>query len=98
MGATVLLKTEHSAQETKAFIIEALEKHIDFARMRLAKFDTECRQFEERYQMKSEDFIKKFEAGELGDDLHWFDWSAAYRARNIWEKKSKVLTGISWNE
>lgn len=48
--------------------------------------------------MKSEDFITKFEAGELGDDVQWFDWYAAYRGRELWQKKNKILASISWNE
>ena len=98
MGATISLKTEHSAKETRAFIGEAIEKRIDYIQIRMNKFKNECRIFEERYNMISEDFIKKFETGELGDDVHWFDWYAAYRGRELWQKKNEILAGISWNE
>jgi len=29
---------------------------------------------ERRYGMASEDFVAKFNAGELGDDADWFEW------------------------
>ncbi|MEW6184223.1 MAG: hypothetical protein AB1585_00625 [Thermodesulfobacteriota bacterium] len=29
---------------------------------------------ETKHQMNSEEFKKKFKAGELGDDPEWFDW------------------------
>ena len=98
MGTTISLNTEHSARETRTFIGEAIEKRIDYIQIRMNKFKNECRQFEERFKMKSEDFIKKFEAGELDDDVQWFDWYAAYRGRELWQKKNEILAGISWNE
>lgn len=30
--------------------------------------------FEIKHQMNSEQFIKKFKNGELGDDAEWFEW------------------------
>ncbi len=76
----------HSADETKPIIEEAF-----------IRFDKECGQFEIRYRMDSEQFLTKFESGELGDDAEWFDWYAAVRGKKIWETKYKILEDVSWN-
>jgi hypothetical protein len=62
------------------------------------KYEKECQVFEERWSMDSEEFLNKFESGELGDDLWCFDWYAVCRARNIWLKKYNILKGFSWKE
>ncbi|WP_421659422.1 hypothetical protein [Leptothermofonsia sp. ETS-13] len=36
------------------------------------------KQFEETYQMPSEHFHQRFQAGELGDDIDFFEWDAYY--------------------
>jgi len=33
------------------------------------------KQFEERYQMSSEDFYQRFQAGELEDTIDFFEWN-----------------------
>jgi hypothetical protein len=36
----------------------------------------ELKVFEEKYEMSSDEFLVKWDRGELGDDRHWFRWSA----------------------
>ncbi len=80
--------TNYSIDDTKSVVSEAFEKQIDFVHSRFIKFDSECKEFETKYKMKSELFLTKFESGELGDDLQWFDWYAAFRGRKLWEKNT----------
>jgi hypothetical protein len=98
MSATLLLKTKYSMDDTKPIIMEALEKQIYFVQARFSGFDRECKEFEKKYRMDSDQFLRKFESGELGDDVQWFDWYASCKGRQLWEKKYKVLSEISWKE
>ncbi|QTA92313.1 hypothetical protein [Desulfonema magnum] len=90
------LSGRHSHEEIMPVINEALKEQADFAYTRFLGFEKECRVYETKYEMNSEEFLKKFESGELGDDLHWFDWYAALRGKTLWEKKHSILRGISW--
>lgn len=36
------------------------------------------KEFEKKYQMPSEHFYRRFQAGELGDDIDFFEWNAYY--------------------
>ncbi len=98
METTLMLKTKYAMDDTKPIIMEALENQVDFIHSRLLKFDIECKEFEKKYKMNSNLFLRKFESGELGDDAQWFDWYASCRGRMLWDKKHKVLSELSWNE
>ncbi len=50
------------------------------------------------FKMDSDLFLHKFNEGELGDDLRWFDWYASIRGKKLWEKKYRILSELSWNE
>jgi hypothetical protein len=44
--------------------------------------------------MDSDLFMEKFAAGELGGDNDFFDWYAAKRGFDIWNKRLKVISAI----
>ena len=46
-----------------------------------------CQQFERKYGMTSDEFLLKFESGELGDSQDFFDWFAAKRGLDVQETK-----------
>lgn len=96
--STISLKTTHSQSETRPILDEALKAQRDFAYARFRKFAQECNVFEQEYGMDSQQFLQKFESGELGDDEQWFDWYATVRGKTVWEKKYQILSDISWNE
>ena len=62
-----------------------LEKLLDVAlsrqRLRLARYERDLREFEERYGMDSTSFYERFEAGELGDAMDFFEWAGLYELR-----------------
>jgi hypothetical protein len=46
------------------------------------------RQFEEKYQMPSERFYQRFQAGELGDSMDFFEWNTYYEMLNAAQMKA----------
>ena len=42
----------------------------------LQKLEDSMKNFESKYNMNPETFCKKFEEGELGDDMDFFEWYA----------------------
>lgn len=38
--------------------------------------------FEERYQMRSDQFYQRFQAGELGDSIDFFEWNTYFEMLN----------------
>lgn len=50
-------------------------------RLRLERYERDLREFERRYGMESEAFYQRFEAGELGDTMDFFEWAGLYELR-----------------
>jgi hypothetical protein len=51
--------------------LEMKRKALEF---NLGRYKERLAAFERQYKMASEDFVVKFNAGELGDDADWFEW------------------------
>lgn len=49
----------------------------------LSDYQNICRQFEQKYRMTSDEFLLKFESGELDDTQDFFDWFAAKHALDL---------------
>ncbi|NQE55097.1 hypothetical protein C5S29_16110 [ANME-1 cluster archaeon GoMg3.2] len=70
----------------------AIEENI--LKMSLDEYTSDLESFERKYKMSSEEFIQKFESGDLGDDAEWFDFLFAYRAYEHVRKKLKLIEEI----
>ena len=72
-----------------------IDKLVDMEQSRLeqevASLKEKLRIFEERYQLTSVDFYGRFQAGEMGDDADWFEWSAFYR---MWQSALEQLESL----
>ncbi len=70
-------------RKSDALIDPVLDKLIDQERQSLLKQRAELRaeldQFERQYAQESAKFYEKFQRGEMGDDMDFFDWSATWR-------------------
>ncbi len=66
-----------SSEEFRALLDEAIAKSnpIDD----LLELVEDMAAFEKKYQMPSSEFYQKFQAGQMGDDFEFFEWSAVYR-------------------
>ena len=65
----------------------ALSQH----RLRLERYERDLREFESRYDMESAVFYRRFEAGELGDAMDFFEWAGLYELRQDILKKIRRL-------
>ena len=64
-------------------------------RRRLEQYAHDLRAFEARYGMDSTMFYQRFEAGELGDAMDFFEWAGLYELRqDLLEKIRRVETAL----
>jgi len=47
-------------------------------RLRAKQYESDLREFENRYSLESATFYKRFEAGEMGDAMDYFEWAGLY--------------------
>jgi len=87
--------SEGLSENEEVFIKETLKKlieqEIDMLEKEKERYKKETDIFEEKYSLKSEEFIKKFDKGEMGDDLDFFEWYAFVDSYNRVEKRQRVL-------
>ncbi|MCZ7392556.1 MAG: hypothetical protein ABOK23_02160 [Candidatus Methanoperedens sp.] len=95
MALTVDVKKDFSLQEVSNVIRSALALDEQIAKHKKAKYANICKNFETKYKMSSDLFIKKFDSGQLDDRDDFFDWYAAKKGLDTWSKKLDILSGIS---
>ncbi len=95
MALTVNIKKDFSLKEVSNVIRSALALDERIANHKKARYADICKNFEKKYGMDSDIFIKKFDSGELDDRDDFFDWYAAKKALDNWNKKLEILSGIS---
>jgi len=89
------LSTGISLDEVRAVLSSALRQEVNLARARRAHFERACRTFEQRHGISSDEFMRQFESGALGDEAVYFDWYAAKRGLDLWERKLRILSGVT---
>ena len=74
----------------------ALDKVITLERTAaqrdLADLQERLRAFEVRYQMPSDEFYRRFRAGELGDAIDFVEWSVFYEMWKSVRERLETLT------
>lgn len=48
----------------------------------IADLENRLKNFEEKYHMPSESFYQRFQSGELGDSIDFFEWNTYYEMWN----------------
>jgi len=86
--------TDVDTDEVREVLSGALRNQTDLADEKRAYFKQACRAFERQYQMSSQEFMQQFESGALGDDAEYFDWYAAKRGVDLWERRFSILSGV----
>jgi len=98
MDALAKLKILEDVYPDKADLELMVNKLVDVTigqyRLRLKRYEQELRDFEQRYGMDSATFYRRFEAGELGDAMDFFEWAGLYELHQDLLEKLKRLESI----
>ncbi len=87
----VLKDTYSDEAELDLILGKLLDVTLSQHRLRLERYERDLREFEERYGMESATFYRRFEAGELGDEMDFFEWAGLYELRqDIVEKIQRL--------
>jgi hypothetical protein len=87
-----VLKDAYSGEAELDLILgKLLDVVLSQHRLRLERYEQDLREFEERYGMESATFYRRFEAGELGDAMDFFEWAGLYElCQDIIEKIQRL--------
>lgn len=56
----------------KSEVIRSLERETKLSEAAVARLEEECRAFETKYGWSTEEFLRKFNTGEIGDNQDYF--------------------------
>ncbi len=84
----LLQNTYVDESELDLILDKLLDVTLSQHRQRLERYQHDLHEFEARYGMDSATFYQRFEAGELGDDMDYFEWSG------LWELFQDLETKI----
>jgi len=62
------------SEEDLTIIRESLNRELNVLKAKIRVVEVEIRDFEKKYEMSSEEFLEKFDKGELGDSQDFFEW------------------------
>jgi hypothetical protein len=74
---------------TEATISKLLTYEIEKLRERQRQIREKLTAFEERYNLKTDEFSRRFREGRMGDEMDFFEWSAL---ADIYQELSQQLT------
>ncbi len=86
---------DFSLTNVREVVDYALRNQLVYARVRRDHFAEMCRTFESAHKLSSDEFLRRFDAGELGDDAYLFDWFAAKSGLDIWQQRYQILSRLS---
>jgi hypothetical protein len=58
------------------------------------KYEQELKNFESKYQLDSDEFYRRFESGELGDDMDFFEWVSLIEMQEKLGEKISQLESV----
>jgi len=57
----------------------------------MAFYKKTLQEFEKKYQLSTETFLERFEAGQMGDDADYFDWYAFAKLLALWRETQSAI-------
>jgi hypothetical protein len=96
MSFTLNIETSFSSQEVTEAIRSALEHEKHVARYKIKRYSTICRDFEAKFGLSSAELQTRFETASVNKESNFFDWYAAKRGLDHWNKRLEILSDISF--
>jgi hypothetical protein len=85
------------AEEEISIVKESLRRELKLSEAKVNLINEEIEGFERRYEMPSEEFVDKFERGELGDDQEYFEWWGLVRGlKKVEEQIGRIKAVLSY--
>ena len=81
--------------ELKKEVVVSLKRELTVCKHAITHLQKKLKAFEEQYEMTTEEFLTKFEAGQLVDEVDLFKWYAIAEATRDWRKTYDSLKSLT---
>jgi len=82
-------------EEDKKLIEITLDKLVEqevlMIKAKIKRYENISEKFRQKYGMSFDEFKKRFEAEEIGEDMDYLEWSSAIDAEKHWKAKLDAL-------
>ena len=72
----------------------SLKREYDLCSNAMAFYKKTLQKFEKKYHLTTKTFLKRFEAGQMGDETDYFDWYAFAKLLVKWRKTQSVIRSV----
>ncbi|MBW1834192.1 MAG: hypothetical protein JRG74_02735 [Deltaproteobacteria bacterium] len=69
----------------------SLKREYDLYSNAMAFYKKVLQEFEKKYQLSTLTFLKRFEAGQMGDEADYFDWYAFAKLLARWQETQSAI-------
>lgn len=77
--------------EQTSEIKTSLKREYDLYSNAMAFYKSALKELEQKHQLNTRTFLKKFESGQLGDESDFFDWYAFAELLERWRKAQSAI-------
>lgn len=81
---------ERQLLESKINHVQSSSKLANSTQQDISDLEQRLKNFEKKYQMSSSQFYQQFQAGNLGDEIEFFEWSVFYEMWNNAQQHIKI--------
>ncbi|MEB3147687.1 MAG: hypothetical protein VKL60_01525 [Sphaerospermopsis sp.] len=85
-----LSQEERQLLESKINHVKSSSKLANSTQQDISDLEQRLKNFETKYQMSSSQFYQQFQAGNLGDEIEFFEWSVFYEMWNNAQQHIKI--------
>lgn len=82
------------SEDVAPVIKDSIHREIILLESKINLVKSEIKQFEEKYHLKSSEFEKKFDDGELGDSQDYFEWWGLIKGLKTLEESLKKAKAV----
>ena len=70
-----------------------LAQEIERSQAQLGQLQTDLRSFETQYDLASDEFYRRFQAGQMDDRMDFVEWASLVQMRDNLQARLQLLTG-----
>lgn len=92
LKALEMLSQQGGYSDTLALSLnKIIVQEINIIQLQIQDLEADLKEFEQEYQLSSDDFYHQFKAGQLGDAGDFVEWSAFYQMRSSLQERLTLL-------
>jgi hypothetical protein len=78
----------------KPLLESAIQSELRMLELGLARTSERLRAFEEQYGLTSEEFARRFEAGEVDENLDFIEWAGEVKTSRLLQAQRQALQSV----